>query len=47
MLNKQLQGTSKTFVDAKDKVFGFTAFLWLCQKNVSAKKYDQFHWLNK
>jgi hypothetical protein len=36
MLNKQLQGANKTLVDAKAKMSGFTAFLQLCQKNVSA-----------
>jgi hypothetical protein len=47
MLNKQLQGASKTLVYAKAKTFGFIAFLQLCQKNVSAYKSDQFYWLNK
>jgi hypothetical protein len=42
MLNKQLEGKQDS-VDA----FGFTAFLQLCQKNVSAKKSDQFDWQNK
>jgi hypothetical protein len=48
MLNKQLQGKSKALVDAKAKTFVFTAFLQLCQNNVSIRKQIyQFYWLNK
>ncbi len=36
-----------TLVNSKAKIFGSITFLELSQKNVSAKKYDQFHWLNK
>ena len=30
MLNKQLQGSNKTFVDAKTKIFGFVTFIEVC-----------------
>lgn len=30
MLNKQLQGTNKTLVDAKANIFGFITFIELC-----------------
>ena len=32
-LNKQLQGTNKTLVDAKAKIFGFNTHVELCQKH--------------
>ncbi|XP_076042678.1 zinc finger BED domain-containing protein 5-like [Oratosquilla oratoria] len=47
VLNKQLQGTNKTLVDAKAKIFGFISLIELCQKHISNKNFDQFHWLNK
>ena len=47
MLNKQLQGSNKTLVDAKTKIFGFVTFIEVCQKNISHKNFDQFHWLKK
>jgi hypothetical protein len=47
MLDKQLQGASKTLVDAKANTFGFIEFLQLSQKNVSSEKFYQFYWLNK
>ncbi|XP_038674126.1 protein ZBED8-like [Scyliorhinus canicula] len=47
VLNKQLQGTNKTLVDAKAKIFGFISFIELCQKHISDKNFDQFHWLKK
>lgn len=47
MLNKQLQGTNKTLVDAKAKIFGFITFTELCQKHISDKNFDLFHWLKK
>lgn len=47
ILNKQLQGANKTLVEAKAKIFGFITFLQLCEKNVSAKKFDQFYLLSK
>ena len=47
VLNKQLQGTNKTLVDAKAKIFGFISFIELCQKHISDKNFDQFYWLKK
>ncbi|XP_038630630.1 SCAN domain-containing protein 3-like, partial [Scyliorhinus canicula] len=47
VLNKQLQGTNKTLVDAKAKIFGFISFIELCQKHIYDKHFDQFHWLKK
>ncbi|XP_038669014.1 SCAN domain-containing protein 3-like [Scyliorhinus canicula] len=47
VLNKQLQGTNKTLVDAKAKIFGFISIIELCQKHISDKSFDQFHWLKK
>ena len=35
VLIKQLQGTNKTLVDAKAKIFGFISFIELCQKHIS------------
>ena len=32
-LNKQLQGTNKTLVDAKAKIFSFNSHVELCQKH--------------
>ncbi|XP_067125953.1 SCAN domain-containing protein 3-like [Centruroides vittatus] len=47
ILNKQLQGPSKTLVDAKAKIFGFVKNLELSQKHLSNRNFEQFHWLNK
>ena len=47
VLNKQLQGTNKTLVDAKAKLFSFILFIKLCQKHISDKNFDQFYWLKK
>ena len=47
LLNKQLQGSNKTLLDAKTKIFGFVSFIEVCQKNISNKIFDQFHWLKK
>lgn len=47
LLNKQLQGSNKTLLDAKTKIFGFVSFIEVCQKNISNKISDQFHWLKK
>lgn len=47
VLNKQLQGTNKTLVDAKTKIFGFITFLELCQKHISERNFELFHWLKK
>ncbi|GFW28208.1 protein ZBED8 [Trichonephila clavipes] len=46
-LNKQLQGTNKTLVDAKAKIFGFITNIELCQKHINNKNFEQFHWLQK
>ncbi|GFW85386.1 SCAN domain-containing protein 3 [Trichonephila clavipes] len=47
ILNKQLQGTNKTLVDAKAKIFGFITNIELCQKHINNKNFEQFHWLPK
>lgn len=47
VLNKQLQGTNETLVDAKAKILGFISFIELCQKHISDKNVYQFHWLKK
>ncbi|XP_067133809.1 protein FAM200C-like [Centruroides vittatus] len=47
ILNRQLQGPSKTLVDAKAKIFGFVKNLELSQKHLSNRNFEQFHWLNK
>ena len=47
VLNKQLQRTNKTFVNAKAKTFGFISFIKFCQKHISDKNFDQFYWLKK
>ncbi|XP_040565533.1 protein FAM200C-like [Lepeophtheirus salmonis] len=35
MLNKQLQGSNITFVDAKTNIFGCVTFIEACQENIS------------
>ncbi|GFT72064.1 SCAN domain-containing protein 3 [Trichonephila clavipes] len=45
ILNKQLQGTNKTLVDAKAKIFGFITNIELCQKHINNKNFEQFLWL--
>ncbi|GFS51518.1 uncharacterized protein TNCV_549581 [Trichonephila clavipes] len=45
LLNKKLQGSNKTLLDVKMKIFGFVIFIEVCQKNISHKNFDQFHWL--
>ncbi|XP_071745448.1 protein FAM200C-like [Lepeophtheirus salmonis] len=47
MLNKQLQGSSETHVDAKTKIFGFVTFIKVFQENISHKIFEQFHWLKE
>ncbi|CAB4063441.1 unnamed protein product [Lepeophtheirus salmonis] len=47
MLNKQLQGSNRTHVDTKIKIFGFDTFIKVCQENIYHKLFDQFHWLKK
>ncbi|GFT99452.1 SCAN domain-containing protein 3 [Trichonephila clavipes] len=47
VLNKQLQGTNKTFVDAKAKIFGFITNIEVCQKHINNKNFEQFHWFQK
>ena len=32
MLNKEFQGSSKTLVDEKTKIFGFVTFIEVCKK---------------
>lgn len=46
-LNKELQGSNKTLVDAKAKIFGFATFIELCQNNVNNKNFGQFYWLQR
>ncbi|GFU29899.1 protein ZBED8 [Trichonephila clavipes] len=47
ILNKHLQGTNKTLVDAKAKIFGFITNIELCQKHINNRNFEQFHWLQK
>ncbi|CAK9816137.1 SCAN domain-containing protein 3 [Anthophora plagiata] len=47
ILDKQLQGTNKTLVDAKAKIFGFNTHIELCQEHINNKNFEQFHWLQK
>ena len=47
MFNKHFQGTDKTLVDAKAKIFCFISFIKLCQKHISDKNFYQFYWLKK
>lgn len=47
ILNNQLQGTNKTLVDAKAKIFGFITFIELCQTYIYNKNFEKFHWLQK
>ncbi|XP_065652875.1 zinc finger BED domain-containing protein 5-like [Hydra vulgaris] len=47
ILNKELQGTNKTLVDAKAKIFGFITFIELFEKDVYQKHFEKFHWLQK
>ena len=47
LLNKQLQGSNKTLLDAKTKIFGFVSFIEAFQKNISHRIFDQFHWLKR
>ncbi|GFW93852.1 SCAN domain-containing protein 3 [Trichonephila clavipes] len=44
LLNKQLQGTNKTLVDA---YLVLLPNIELCQKNINNKNFEQFHWLQK
>ncbi|PRD30167.1 UNVERIFIED_CONTAM: hypothetical protein NCL1_27247 [Trichonephila clavipes] len=47
LFNKQLQGSIKTLVDAKMKMFDLVTFIEVCQKNISHKNFDQLYWLKK
>ncbi|XP_065654689.1 SCAN domain-containing protein 3-like [Hydra vulgaris] len=47
ILNKELQGTNKTLVDAKVKIFGLITFIELFEKDVYQKQFEKFHWLQK
>ncbi|XP_065662790.1 zinc finger BED domain-containing protein 5-like [Hydra vulgaris] len=47
ILNKKLQGTNKTLVDAKAKIFGFITSIELFEKDVHQKQFEKFHWLQK
>ncbi|XP_065671988.1 protein FAM200C-like [Hydra vulgaris] len=43
ILNKELQGTNKTLVDAKAKIFGFITSIELFEKDVYQKQFEKFH----
>ena len=43
ILNKQLQGTNKTLVNAKAKIFGFSSFIELYQTYIYIKNFEKFH----
>ncbi|CAK9796312.1 Protein ZBED8 [Anthophora quadrimaculata] len=47
VLNKQLQGSNKTLVDAKAKIFGFITTIEINRKHLSTKNFEQFYWLQK
>jgi hypothetical protein len=47
LLNNQLQGTNKTLVDAKAKIFDFITFIELCHKCIHNKNFEKFHWFQK
>ncbi|XP_071041770.1 protein FAM200C-like [Parasteatoda tepidariorum] len=47
ILNKHLQGTKETLVDAKVKIFGFITLIELYQIYINNKNLVQFHWLQK
>ncbi|XP_071042617.1 protein FAM200C-like [Parasteatoda tepidariorum] len=47
IIKKQFQGTNKTLVDAKAKIFGFITLIELCQKYINNKNFEQFYWLQK
>ncbi|XP_065654638.1 zinc finger BED domain-containing protein 5-like [Hydra vulgaris] len=47
ILNKKLQGTNKTLVDAKAKIFGFITSIELFEKDFYQKQFEKFHWLQK
>ncbi|GFU58289.1 SCAN domain-containing protein 3 [Trichonephila clavipes] len=42
LLNKQLQRSNKTLVDAKTKIFGFVTFIEVCQKIFPTKILTSF-----
>jgi hypothetical protein len=47
ILNRQLQGSMKTLVDAKAKIFAFTTFIELSKKNILNNNFEKFDWLKK
>ncbi|XP_065664563.1 SCAN domain-containing protein 3-like [Hydra vulgaris] len=47
ILNKELQGTNKTLVDAKAKIFGFITSIELFEKDAYQKQFEKFHRLQK
>ena len=42
MLDKQLQGSNKTLVDTKTKIFGFATFIVACQKTFLTNIFTSF-----
>jgi hypothetical protein len=47
ILNNQLQGSNKTLVDVKTKIFGFITNIELCLKNFNDRNFEQFKWLKE
>jgi hypothetical protein len=47
VLNKQLQGSNKTLVDVKTKIFGFIINIELCLKNFNDRNFEQLKWLKE
>ncbi|XP_017888660.1 protein ZBED8-like [Ceratina calcarata] len=47
ILNKQLQGTNETLVDAKAKIFAFITNLELSKNRFNVRNFEQFYWLQK
>jgi hypothetical protein len=47
ILNKQLQGSVKTLIDAKAKIFSFITFIELSKKHISNSNFEKFYWLQK
>ncbi|XP_065662608.1 zinc finger BED domain-containing protein 5-like [Hydra vulgaris] len=43
----KLQGTNKTLVNGKAKIFGFITSIELFEKDVYQKQFEKFHWLQK
>jgi hypothetical protein len=47
LLNKSLQGSNKTIIDARTKIFGFITNIELKKRNLMNRNFEQFHWLKK